>query len=51
MTDFFIGFLGTVFVVFEFAEKFVYRESSVFFSFTRHKATSATAIREGVVES
>jgi hypothetical protein len=30
-------------VVFEFEEKFVYRESSVFFAFTRHKANSATA--------
>ena len=50
MTDFFIGFLGTVFVGFEFVEKFVYRESSVFFAFTRHKATSAAAIGEGAVE-
>jgi hypothetical protein len=44
MTDFFIEFSGTVFVIFEFTEKFVNRESSVFFAFARHKTTSAAAI-------
>jgi hypothetical protein len=44
MTDFFIEFLSTVFVIFKFIEKFVNRELLVFFVFTRNKATSATAI-------
>jgi hypothetical protein len=38
-------------MIFEFTEEFVKGELSVFFAFTKYKATSATAIREGVVES
>ena len=37
-------------MIFEFTEEFVNREFSVFFAFTRHKATSAAAIGEGAVE-
>lgn len=44
MTDFFIVFSGTILVIFEFIEKFMGVKLSVFFAFTRHKATSAAAI-------
>jgi len=37
-------------VIFEFTEKLVNGELSLFFAFTRHKATSAAAILEGSVE-
>jgi hypothetical protein len=50
MTDFFIEFSGTFLMIFEFTEEFVNGELSVFFAFTRHKATSAAAIGEGAVE-
>jgi hypothetical protein len=37
-------------MIFEFTKEFVKGELLVLFAFTRHKATSATAIGEGAVE-
>jgi hypothetical protein len=50
MASGFIEFSGTFSMIFEFIEEFVSGELSVFFTFTRHKATGAAAIGEGSVE-
>lgn len=50
VTDFFIVFSGTILVIFKFTEKFIGVELSVFFAFTRHKATSAAAIENSSLQ-